>query len=58
MMGQDIKKFQRLKKISEISILPSLSPILNLSIAKDSWCQNIYLMVSIDKSSGRNFMIS
>ena len=33
-----------------------------MSSAKDSWFQghskNIYLMVSIDESSGRNFMIS
>ena len=34
MMKEDIKKFERLKKIAEISILPSLSPILNLSSAK------------------------
>ena len=40
MMKEDIKKFERLKKIGEISILPSLSPILNLIRAKDSWCQD------------------
>ena len=40
MMKEDIKKFERLKKIGEISILPSLSPILNLSSAEDSWCQD------------------
>ena len=58
----DIEKFEKLRKISEISVLPSLSPILDLSSAKDSCCQDhsksIYLMVSVDKSSGRNFMIS